>query len=64
MEFIHTEQPTVSATAPTVTENASLPCPPRDSAAVRRLMDEVRNEHANAWPAATAYDRVHNRHNR
>ena len=32
-----------------------------DSAALQRLMEEVRN---NAVSAPTAYNRVHNRHNR
>ena len=64
MEFLRTEQPTVRATSLTLTEKSSLPSPPIDSPALRRLMDEVRNEDMTGSPAATAYDRAHNRHNR
>jgi hypothetical protein len=37
---------------------------PRDSAALRRLMDEVRFQDTNPGSASAAYDRAHNRHNR
>ena len=37
---------------------------PSDSAALRRLMDEVRFDEGNGSSPAMAYDRAHNRHNR
>ena len=51
-----TTQPQLSATTPQAT--------PRTSAALQRLMDEVRFDESNGSSAATAYDRAHNRHNR
>jgi hypothetical protein len=49
---------------PTLTAaNSSISTPPRDSAALRRLMEEVRCEEM-ITSAAAAYNRQHNRHNR
>lgn len=36
----------------------------RMSAAVRRLLDEVRCDELNGYSSAHGYDRAHNRHNR
>lgn len=40
----------------------SLATSARDSAAIRRLLDEVKNEETN--DLAAHYNRMHNRHNR
>lgn len=64
MEFDTLETPLSSATSPQLSANTSLPTSPRDSAALRRLMDEVRCEDTNGASVATSYDRAHNRHNR
>ncbi|WP_396248588.1 YhhA family cyclophane-containing RiPP [Granulicella mallensis] len=44
--------------------NSSQTALSRDSAALRRLMEEVRCEDSNVSSASTAYNRQHNRHNR
>ena len=64
MEFDTFEPPISSATPPQLSVNTSLTTTPRESAALRRLMDEVRCEEVNGSSASTAYDRAHNRHNR
>ena len=55
-------------TASTKPAQSSVDTPPattlRDSAALRRLMEEVRCEGMNVSSPAMAYDRAHNRHNR
>ena len=64
MESVTFEQPTASA------EPAQSPVdtPPtttlRDSAALRRLMEEVRCEDMSGSSGSMAYDRAHTRHNR
>jgi hypothetical protein len=64
MEFVSCDQPLANA-LPTPSAAASSICtPPRDSAAIRRLMEEVRSEEMNVSSAAAAYNRQHNRHNR
>ena len=64
MESITSEQPTSSTKPTELSVNTPLTATLRDSAAVRRLMDEVRCEEMNGSSASTAYDRAHNRHNR
>ena len=64
MESIISEQPTASAAQTPLSGNSPVTTPPRDSAALRRLMDEVRNEDMNRSSVGTTYDRAHNRHNR
>ena len=64
MESITSEQPTASTKPTELSVNTPLTATLRDSAAVRRLMEEVRSEDTNGSPAAMAYDRAHNRHNR
>ncbi len=61
METIPSQPLTASATPTQSAESASAPTA---GAALRRLMDEVRLEGTNGSPAAAAYDRAHNRHNR
>jgi hypothetical protein len=63
MEIASYDQPHANA-LPTPSEASSFTStPPRDSAALRRLMEEVRCEEMNI-SAAAAYNRQHNRHNR
>jgi hypothetical protein len=64
MESLTFEQPTATTTPTPLSENTPLTSTPRDSAALRRLMDEVRNEDASGSPVTATYDRAHNRHNR
>jgi len=65
MEIVTFEQPTtVGTTSTPLSENTPLVSTPRDSAALRRLMDEVRNEDASGPSVTATYDRAHNRHNR
>lgn len=64
MESITSEQPTATTKPAELSVNTPLTATPRDSAALRRLMDEVRSEDTNGSLAATAYNRAHNRHNR
>ncbi len=56
-----TSEPVVASAAPIQSSTAN---PPQVSAALQRLMDEVRFEETNGSSAAVAYDRAHNRHNR
>jgi len=62
MEF-DTFEPSVSSATPQLVNTPRSP-DPRDSAALQRLMDEVRFEETNGSSVGTAYDRAHNRHNR
>lgn len=62
MKSVTLEQPTAAA-AP-LSENTPLTSTPRESVAIRRLMDEVRNEGTSDSSVAGTYDRAHNRHNR
>ena len=62
MESNTFEQPTAASTP--LPENTPLTSTPRDSAALRRLMDEVRDEDTSGCEVAGSYDRAHNRHNR
>ena len=64
MESMPFDQHTSTAALPSLSGDSQLPSQPRDSAALRRLMEEVRNEDMNGSSAAAAYDRAHNRHNR
>jgi hypothetical protein len=63
MESVTLDQPVASASLASLPEDRIVNGTPRDSAAVRRLMEEVRLDEANGLPAG-AYDRAHNRHNR
>jgi hypothetical protein len=64
MEFVAFEHPTVDAMPAELSENSPLTGAPRDSAALRRLMEEVRCEDVNVSSASMGYNRQHNRHNR
>jgi hypothetical protein len=64
MESVPSEQPVAPATSKPLSDNSPLPGRLRDSAAIRRLLEEVRYEEINGSSAAAAYDRAHNRHNR
>ena len=64
MESPTIAQPAATATGPSLSENKSVPGTVHDSAALRRLMDEVRFEATDCSSVAGAYDRAHNRHNR
>jgi hypothetical protein len=58
------DQPEPSPTPVSLSENSPVNSTPRDSAALRRLMEEVRFEDANGSSVGGSYDRAHNRHNR
>lgn len=61
----HTEMTSFSAVAETSIVPLTLELRPiGDSAAIRRLMDEVRSEQTPLAAGAAAYNRQHNRHNR
>ena len=64
MKSITLEQPATTTTQPQFSEPTLLTTSPRTSAAIRRLMDEVRFEESDGSSAAIGYDRAHNRHNR
>ncbi len=64
MEYVSSERSKDTATSERMSERSPLPKPLRDSAALQRLMDEVRYEAANGSSIANGYDRAHNRHNR
>lgn len=64
MESMPFEQPNVAAEPAPASGKALLIGRHRDSVALRRLMDEVRNEDVNRSSVGLTYDRVHNRHNR
>jgi hypothetical protein len=63
MPTAYEQQP--AAPTPTLAAlDSSVSAAPRDSAALRRLMDEVRCEELTVSSAAMHYNRQHNRHNR
>jgi hypothetical protein len=64
MESVTLDQPTASAAPASLSEDRIVNGPPRDSAALRRLMEEVRLDEANGLSTVGTYDRAHNRHNR
>jgi hypothetical protein len=64
MESITLEQSAVTAIPTPLPENTHVDGMPRNSAALRRLMEEVRLEETNGSSIAGSYDRAHNRHNR
>jgi len=61
MEFITKDQRTTPPS--TDSTGTSVSSVPRDSTAIKRLMEEVRCEEVTVSSAA-AYNRQHNRHNR
>jgi len=63
METVSYDQSPANALPTPSAASSSISTPPRDSAALRRLMDEVRCEEM-ITSAAAAYNRQHNRHNR
>jgi hypothetical protein len=63
METVSYDQSPANALPTLSPASSSVSTPPRDSAALRRLMDEVRCEEM-ITSAAAAYNRQHNRHNR
>ena len=64
MESATPDLPIPTTTPVSLSEDRIVNGTPRDSAALRRLMEEVRFDEANGLPAGGAYDRAHNRHNR
>lgn len=64
MESVAIHQPTASTEQEQSSVDTPLIATLRDSAALRRLMEEVGYEDTSGSSAATAYDRAHNRHNR
>jgi hypothetical protein len=64
MESTTSEPLIASATQPQSSEITPATTTLGNSAAIKRLMDEVRAEQMNGSSAAIAYDRAHNRHNR
>ena len=64
MEPTTFERQATNATPASLSESTPDSNPPRDSAAIRRLMEEVRLEETHGSPLGSAYDRAHNRHNR
>jgi len=64
MESVTFEQPAASTAPPALSANTPLTTALRDSAAIRRLMEEVRCEDMSGTSAKLGYDRAHNRHNR
>ena len=64
MESVTFDQPTASKKPDQSSVDTPLTTTVRDSAAVRRLMEEVRCEEKNGSSPPMAYDRAHNRHNR
>jgi hypothetical protein len=64
MEFIAADQLPSTAISTPFQADSSVSAAPRDSAALRRLMEEVRCEELTSSSAAMAYNRQHNRHNR
>jgi hypothetical protein len=63
METVPYDQSTANALPTPSATSASIDTPSRDSAALRRLMEEVRCEEM-ITSAAAGYNRQHNRHNR
>jgi hypothetical protein len=63
METVSYEQSPANALPTPSAASSSVSAPPRDSAAIRRLMEEVRCDEM-ITSASAAYNRQHNRHNR
>ena len=63
MKSASSEQATAPKKQPQAPADTLQTTSVRDSAALRRLMEEVRYENTTG-SAAIGYDRVHNRHNR
>jgi hypothetical protein len=63
MDFVSSDQPLSTTLAGPSTNDASTNTLTRDSAAIKRLMEEVRCEDMSI-STPTAYNRSHNRHNR
>ena len=64
MEPFTLEEHAANAAPASLSENTPVTNTPRDSAALTRLMEEVRLEETHGSSVAGAYDRAHNRHNR
>jgi hypothetical protein len=64
MESVTFEQHMAGETAERLSENSPVTTLLRDSVALRRIMDEVRNKDTTGSQVAATYDRAHNRHNR
>ena len=64
MESLTPQQPTANTKPSQSSADTPVTTTLRDSAALLRLMEEVRCEDTNGSSAAMAYDRAHNRHNR
>jgi len=64
MESVTSDQPVANSAPDESTGDCTLASTRRDSAALRRLMEEVRCDDVKVSSAATAYNRQHNRHNR
>jgi hypothetical protein len=63
MKTIWDDQSHTIASSKPSTDNPSIDTPVKDSATIRRLMEEVRCEEMTVSSPA-AYNRQHNRHNR
>jgi hypothetical protein len=64
MESIALDTPLPSQIRPEPSTNPQSTTAALNSAAIRRLMDEVRCENPDGPSASLGYDRAHNRHNR
>jgi len=64
MESVTLDQAIASTTPESLSEDRIVNGSPRDSVALRRLVEEVRFDEASGLSAAGGYDRAHNRHNR
>ena len=64
MESVTRDQAIARTTPESLPEDKVVNNTPRDSVAIRRLMEEVRFDKASGLSASGAYDRAHNRHNR
>ena len=64
MESVILEHSAADAALTQMSQSSPQTSGPRDSAALRRLMEEVRCEDSNVSSASAAYNRQHNRHNR
>jgi len=63
MDIVACERPIATVHPVPAAASPSVSNPPRDSAALRRLMEEVRCEETTV-SASAGYNRQHNRHNR
>jgi len=63
MDIVACEQALATVNPVPSAASSSISTPPRDSAALRRLMEEVRCEEMTV-SASAGYNRQHNRHNR